>query len=271
MQQSLFNWDRVETGVAWRSLAMLDFRDARHRFDHVMKCFPGHTEAAAGMPTLEYWQKTLAEAEGLEPEAALRFLWHNLRHFSFKHNEQSRNLRTTLSHRLLADLAGRPSFYDPPDLCNGYLHLQLGNLAAAEIDLRALIDLQPNNGMLHLYLGETLYRQDRHELSGACYAIALLLAPHEVSQQPILHQPLAELVRAHGPILAPLYAFLQGILPLVAYEPQPDSTETRIYLALLHAEQARRDGQHQEMVAARRELRNLSAEIFQEYLDTLHG
>ena len=107
--------------------------------------------------------------------------------------------------------------------------------------------------------------------SGPCYARALLLDPEAISPEAISHQPLAEIIKEYGPSLAPIHAFLQGILPLVADVALPVTPATTIYKALQQAEQARRDGRHQDMIAARRELKNLSADIFQEYLDTLEG
>ena len=95
--------------------------------------------------------------------------------------------------------------------------------------------------------------------------------PEAISSEAISHQPLAEIIKEYGPSLAPIHAFLQGILPLVADVALLVTPATTIYKALQQAEQARRDGRHQDMIAARRELKNLSADIFQEYLDTLEG
>jgi tetratricopeptide (TPR) repeat protein len=271
MQLDLFNWDRIEIGVGRNSLARLDFPDARHRFNLVLRGFPNHPEAAQSMEELLYWEKTLAEFDALPPETAPPFLWATIRRFPFDAADYSQQLRRSLIQRLLTALADRPTFYAPPDLCSGYLHLQLGDLTAAVTALRSLVQSRPDSGLPHLYLGESLYRQGRTERSGPCYAKALLLDPEAISPEAISHQPLAEVIKEYGPALAPIHAFLHGILPLVADDALPVTPATTIYTALQQAEQARRDGRHHDMITARRELKNLSADIFQEYLDTLEG
>jgi len=271
MQLDLFNWDRIELGVGRNSLARFDFNDARHRFNLVLRGFPNHPEAAQSMEELLYWEKTLAEFDTLAPATAPPFLWATIRRFPFDAADYSQQLRRSLIQRLLTALADRPTFYDPPDLCSGYLHLQLGDLAAAVTALRSLVQARPDSGLPHLYLAEALHRQGRTERSGPCYARALLLDPEAISPEAISHQPLAEVIKEYGPSLAPIHAFLQGILPLVAHVALPVTPATTIYKALQQAEQARRDGRHQDMITARRELKNLSADIFQEYLDTLEG
>lgn len=269
MQLDLFHWDRVEIGAGGDSLARLDFTDARHRFNLVLQSFPGHPEATRNMEDLLYWEITLSTFETLAPETALPYFWTSIRRFPFEAVEYSQQLRRTLIRRLLISLADRPTYYMPPDLCSGYLQLQLGNHAAAETALRSLIQSQPQIGLLHLYLGEALYRQGQTERSAPCYARALLLAPETVPPKSISHQPLADLIKEFGPFLAPIHAFFQGILPLVEHDALPDTAATRIYSALRQAELARREGRHQDMIAARREMKSLDPEIFQEYLATL--
>ncbi|MEW6521258.1 MAG: hypothetical protein AB1461_17800 [Thermodesulfobacteriota bacterium] len=108
-------------------------------------------------------------------------------------------------------------------------------------------------------------------MAGAAYARALLLAPHEVAAEAMRNQPLAAVIKEYGPALAPIHGFLEGLLPLVALESAPATREARVYGLLRHAEQARRSGQHQAMVTARRDLKNLAPEILQAYLEWLDG
>jgi hypothetical protein len=106
---------------------------------------------------------------------------------------------------------------------------------------------------------------------GSLYVTALLLAPQDVAVEAMRNRPLAAIIEEHGPALAPIHGFFQGLLPLVAQEKKPVSREGRVYKLLCQAEQARRFGNHPGMVTARRELKNLSSEILREYLDWLAG
>ncbi len=199
----------------------------------------------------------------------MRFLWEKICGFSFDKAEYSDKLRRNLIRLLLDGFDGIETYYHPPDLCCGYLNLQLGNFAAAETCLRALIDHLPDNGLLHLYLGEALYLQGKKEVSGPAYIRALLLMPNETMARVISHKALTDIINEYGPSLAPIYGFFQGLLPLVEHNTLSDTKVTRIYQALRRAEQSRRKGDHFEMIAARKVLKDLSCEIFQHYLEML--
>jgi len=269
MQLSLFQWDLIAVGKGYNSLARLDFDDARSRFSGVLRDLPNHPEAGRGMRDLQYWERVFCNMAGHEADSDLRFMWERINGFCFGNSESYRILRLNLLNHLLTLMEGRPAFYAPPDLCCGYLHLQLGNYAAAETHLRAVLGSLPENGRLHAYLADALWMQGRAEIAGAAYAKALLLAPQEVAVEVMRNRLLAAVIGEYGPVLAPIYGFLEGLLPLVEQETPPVTREARVYELLRQAEQARRLGNHQAMVTARRGLKNLAPEILQDYLDWL--
>lgn len=271
MQLSLFQWDLIAVGKGYRSLAGLDFNDARARFSGVLKALPDHPEAGRGMRDLQCWEGFFGELQGLEPEAAAPLLWDRISKFPLGNTESYQTLRLNLIRHLLALLDSRPALYVPPDLCSGYLYLQLGDYAAAERHLRVVLERLPGNGRLHGYLADALWMQSRAEIAGASYVKALLLAPHDVAVEAICNQPLAAVIREYGPDLAPAYGFLQGLLPLVEQDKEPVTREGRVYELLRRAEQARRLGHHQAMVAARRDLKNLAPDLLRDYLEWLEG
>ncbi|MEW6521257.1 MAG: hypothetical protein AB1461_17795 [Thermodesulfobacteriota bacterium] len=156
MQLSLFQWDLIAVGKGYQSLARFDFDDARSRFAGVLQALPDHAEAGRGMRELAVWEEVFAEIAGLAPEAAAPLLWERISRFPFGGSEGHRALRRNLLSRLLALLEDRPEFYEPPDLCSGYLHLLLGDYAAAETHLRVVLAHWPAKGRLHAYLGDAL-------------------------------------------------------------------------------------------------------------------
>lgn len=271
MQLSLFQWDILAVGSGRDSLARLDFDAARQHFSRVLAVWPDHSEAGQGMRDLQVWEGAFRDMEGLDSDSALCFLWEKIAGFSFGNFESSQALRLALIRRLLVLLDDRPTFHAPPDLCGGYLCLLLGDYAAAEALLRLLIEQLPENGRLRGYLADAIWMQGRREIANAVYATALLLAPHEVAIAALCNRRLAEVVQEHGPALAPVHGYLEGVLPLVEQAKKPATLEARSYELLRQAERARRLGSHDEMVAVRANLKKLAPEVFEEYMTWLAG
>ena len=271
MQLSLFEWDILAVGKGLNSLARLDFHDARSCFSSVLEVLPENTNAGRAMEDLQAWEGVFRDMEGLAGESALSFFWNKIVAFPFRSSEIYQTLRQSLIKHLLTLLDGRATLYIPPDLCSGYLYLQLSDYSAAESHLRILVKSLPENGRLQGYLADAIWMQGRREIANAMYAKALLLAPHEVSVAELCNRGLADLIKEHGPAITPVYGFLEGVLPLVEQEAPPVTLEARSYEFLQQAEHARRLGKHNEMVAARRGLKNLAPEVLQDYLDFLVG
>ncbi len=267
MQLNLFEWDLIAVGSAYASLANLDFENARRSFTQVLKTVPEHSRARRGMCDLQFWQDAFNGMERLDAESALRLGWQYLGRFGFDLSENHQLLWRNVLLHLLTLAAALPDFYDPPQLCGGYLLLQVGKFEEAERQLRLLLKARPHAGLLHLFLAEALWLQHKEELAGPSYAAALLLDPVEACRQPIGNPDLAHLCEERGPALAAVYGYIEGLLPLADVEGIPDSRESRIYAALRRAELSRREGDHREMIAARRELKDLAPEIFREYLE----
>jgi len=274
MQLNLFQRDSIEVGQGYQSLARFDFAEARFHFSRALVLFPGNVAAQRGLEETVFWEGSLREADGQAPEAALIFLWEQLAVFLSVNSVSSghhRDLRHSLLRYLLSLLArvsDGDRWYQPPDLCRGYLHLQLGDNTAAERHLRILLDHLPENGRLRRYLGDSLWRQGRprQDVARAEYAAALLLAPHDVEAETIPVPHLEAIITEHGPALAPVYGFFAGILPLVELPCSPVGTEARACEWLRQAELARSLGHHQSMVVARRALKDMAPEILADYL-----
>ncbi len=269
MQLHLFAWDRIAVGTGYEKMAAFAFHEARRSFSRVLEVMPEHPDAVCGMRDLEFWEGIFRKMDGMALDAAVPFLWARINEFPFMNSEGARTLRSNLLRRLLLLLADLPAFYLPPDLCGGYLSLQLGDYAAAERHLRPLLERLPENGRLYGYLGDTLWMQGRYEAAGAAYATALLLAPHKVAVEAMRHKPLADLIEEYGPALAPIHGFLTNLLPLVNPPAKPSTREAMAYDFLRQAEEARRLGNHEAMVAARSELKAIAPEILRDYLDGL--
>jgi len=183
MQLNLFQWDLVEVGNGCRRLAALDFEQARDHFSRVLTALPNHQAAGEWLQTACYWQETFATLPTLEGETGVAYLWQRVRAFDFGGNANHIELRANLLRRLQAMMESASLEYLPPDLCRGFLTLQLGDYEAAEQQLRRLIESYPEDGLLYGYLADALWMQKRRELANSLYALALLLAPELMANQ----------------------------------------------------------------------------------------
>jgi len=266
MQLNLFQWDRLETGQGYACLARLDFGQARDHFARVLAGLPGHQAAGAGLQAVDYWEQVFRALAEMGGETAVAYFWHRLRTFSFGESAVDRELRANLLARLQALMAQGGVDYLPPDLCRGYLSLQLGDYVTAENQLRDLIETVPDQGLLYGYLGDALWSQGRREIANGVYAAALLLAPERMAAYPLRNQRLAAVIAEHGAALAPVYGFFRGVLPLVEQEIESETEGARIYDLLRWAERTRHRRDHSAMMSARKDLQALAPEVFTDYL-----
>jgi tetratricopeptide (TPR) repeat protein len=274
MQLDLFQWDIIAVGNGYQALARLDFGQARKFFSQVLAVNPDHPAASRGQGETRFWEGVLDPLPDLAWDTALVCLWEHISAFSFDVAENHGALRQSLLRRLVAmfpggDEGGR--WFHPPDLCLGSLHLHLGEYAVAEKYLRLVLAHFPDVGILHRFLGDALWQQERHDAAHVAYVTALLLAPDTISAQTILSQPMTALIAEHGLGMAPIEGYFSGLLALVELPCDPGRTEARAYELLRQSELARIQGKHQEMVAARRGLKTLAPEILAMYLEWLVG
>lgn len=266
MQLHLFQWDLIEAGNGHTCLARLDFDQAEAHFSRVLGAVPRHQAAESGLRAVQYWRQVFGAIEAAERVEALTCLWERIEAFAFPATEASRMLRANLIRHLLSLIKGAATLYVPPDLCSGYLHLQLGEYLTAETHLRALIESCPGNGRLYGYLADALWLQGRREIAGGVYATALLVDPQQVNVGALRNPQLAQVIKQHGAAQAPVYGFLRGVLPLVDQEIATDTAATKIYALLRQGERALHGNDGPAMVNVRRELQQLAPEVLDDYL-----
>ncbi|MFZ5799221.1 MAG: hypothetical protein ACOY3O_12470 [Thermodesulfobacteriota bacterium] len=265
MQLDLFQWEALAASSGYHCLAALDFDGARDHFTRILRGIPDHAEASRGLRDLEFWQEVFRELDRRDPKEQPLFLWERITAFRFRNVASHRNMRRALIGRLLPMLAG-DHFYHPPDLCRGYLLLELGNFGAAADEFRLLLAHLPENGHLHGYLAKALWLLGKEEEAKTACTIALLLDPAAVNTAALPSPPLLELIHEHGPALAPVYGYLAGLLPLIEPPSQANSPEAQAYSCLRQAELARLRDDHPAMVEARRELKRLAPAVLKNYL-----
>jgi tetratricopeptide (TPR) repeat protein len=272
MQLNLFQWELIETGEGCQNLGRLEFAEARSHFAQALVINPDCQGARSGQEETQFWEESLNEADHLPPENALVLLWERMSGFPFSNSAYHLALRRSLLRRLLTILSGIDEgdiWYQPPALCRGVLHLQLDEYAEAERYLRTLLRQCPDNGLLHRYLGNALWRQGRQDAARSEYAAALLLAPDDADAKTIPVPGLQAIITEQSPALAPIYGYFAGLLPLVELETELQTDAARACEYLRQAELARTQGHHQSMIAARRALKEHAPGILVDYLEWL--
>lgn len=194
-------------------LAALRFDQAKAHFSRVLTADLTHASAESGLHLTCFWQELLHQEDTLPPQEGALLLWQNVAQAPFDHNDACRDLRQALILDLLQRMEKARLDFIEPDLCRGYLHLQLGDQVTAETCLRHQIKTSPHHGILYGFLADTLWLQGRHELANALYATALLTAPEQMRSHHLHNRELAVLVGEHGVELAPIYGFFQGLVP----------------------------------------------------------
>ena len=271
MQLNLFNWHLIVAGRGFKSLSLLNFEDSRKHFSEVLRSLPDHPEASRGMRELAFWQNTFDDISKLDAKSAPSLFWKRINEFSFANSDYSQILWQNVIRYLKFLLKGAPTFYEPPDLCTGYLDLLLGDYAAAERHLKFLLNGKKSNGLLHFFLAEAISLQGQMEKSGPYYAKALLLSPSGISGRKVSFSRLSRIIQDYGAALAPIYGYFEGILPLVETDCVTDSPECKTYAVLRRVELTRHSGDHNSMVAARKEMKIMAPGLFQVYLDWLEN
>ena len=267
MQLNLFQWDLIETGNGYSCLARLAFAQARAHFARVLDAVPDHPKAGAGLQAVRHWEQVFQKLAGMQGEEAVSFFWKRLAAFSFDRSEVDCELRANLFRSLQALMDQAAVDYLTPDLCRGYVSLQLGDFVTAETQLRGLIESFPREGLLYGYLADALWLQGRREVASGVYAAALLFDPGRMASYELSNQRLAAVIAEHGAPMAPVYGFLDGVLPLVEQEIVPDTEASRIYMLLQRAERARHRQDYTAAIAARRDLQALAPTVFDDYLN----
>jgi tetratricopeptide (TPR) repeat protein len=213
MQLKLFQWDLLEAGYGYKCLARLDFDQARGHFARVLAALPDHQAAGAGLGAVRYWEQVVQAHAEMQGESAVAFFWKRLGAFPFSSSEADRELRANLLRRLHASMEQAAVDYIRPDLCRGYLSLQLGDYVTAESQLRSLVESFPEEGLLYGYLADALWLQGRREIANGVYATALLLDPGQMGAYILCNHRLMAIIAEHGASMAPVYGFLHRVLP----------------------------------------------------------
>jgi tetratricopeptide (TPR) repeat protein len=268
-QLDLFGIDRIKLGEGYAALKQLDLDRAASIFNELILENHDFSDANQGYAMAVEWSDTLWDVETRIHQESATVLWHKIQTYPF--GQWGGELRTALIRKTIALIDGDATFYIPPDLCLGYLFLELADYERAEGAYRQLLEKQPNDTKLICRLVNSIFLQKRQSEARHYYAKALLAFPLEAHPNSLEDTEVKDIIKECGVLLAPVYGWLRGVLPLVDIDDIRAMDEEHakaliIYRSVYLAESARKKRDHQDMVVKRRDLKQLAPEVFEEYI-----
>ncbi len=272
LQLDLFTWDRVMVREGFSALARLDFLKAQGTFQDVLARWPGHPDASAGLGMAATWADSLRDVKILQRREAAGLLWERLQSYPF--GQSGGELRRTLIQRAITLMEEDADSHISPDSCLGRLYFEMEDYGRAEAAFRRILETQPRDGRLLVWLGNCLFIQRKTSEARVVYARAFLSAPSEVNLEEIEDKELVEAVADEEVYSAAIWGWLRGVLPLIEMEvesPHDRKHENAllVYHTLRCAEKARAKAAYEEMVEQRRLLRKLSPTVFLQYMSRM--
>ena len=269
VQLDLFTPQRLDLGEAWDALASLAAERAARLFSVLVARYPDSREARDGQRIAAHWRQVLARAQTMPLPARVPALWTAL---SECPDEliSPRLHRSLLDHLWTAMNEGGMSFV-PPDLPAGRIALALGRAAEATASLSRAFRNHPDEPAVLRWLASAEWALGHRQAARAVWARLLLAAPETVEAEAIDDEAVRHVIAEHGAALAPLFGWIEGVLPLLPRAPDRGggTPERLIYASLVEAERARRAGDHEAVIAARLALRDQAPEALAAYMGHL--
>jgi tetratricopeptide (TPR) repeat protein len=271
VQLSLFSAERLKVGEGFDALSELDLVRAAALFDEVLDKNPDVSDARSGRAAVAYWQRIMKQMQALDGPEKPELLWQRIKEARPDPLLLSERLKQSLIEWLIELLHEHGVIFVPPDLCAGYLYLEIGHYRHAVSSLREALERYPDSARLRGFLGDALWCLGRESWARAEYARALLVSARDLSLDDLRDRQLLDIIAHHGLSLAPVHGWLNGVLPLL----DPDEltiNDTQIAAVYRHfyaAEQARKAGDIDAAVRYRQLLQQVSPELFDAYMARL--
>lgn len=271
MQLSLFSADRLKVGEGFEALAELDLERAGELFDTVLAKKPEVSDAVAGREIVAYWQTVMDQCQELDGREHAGFIWQRVKEHRDDRLLLPNRLKRSLVGRVISLLQEQDLVFQAPDLCCGYLHLEIGEYQRAVASLKIAVIRLPDSARLRGFLGDALWCLGRETWARAEYAQALLMSPRDVSIADLKDPRLLDVISENGVEMAPVYGWLLGVLPLL----DPDQIAcgnkqvADAYRRLNRAEQTRLSGDQDAAIEQRRRLREVYPDLFEAYMNKI--
>ncbi len=272
VQLELFSPDRTALAEGWETVERLDLARARRVFEDVLDRWPETEEATEALRWLTVAEERLDGMEGDAPRELITRLW-NARD-AFPRQGLGGRFREAVLARLLSEMQVR-GLGGPTDApCQGEALLEAGRPGAAVRWLTRAVAVPGCRKDLRRILGLAFWASERPKEARRHWLAWLLTFDEEEAARAAASVPAPEiprLVAAHGAASAPVWAWLEGLAPLLKDDELPGRrTEAlELHRHVLAAEEARRRGDLDEAITHREALLRLDPELLRRYMHRL--
>jgi tetratricopeptide (TPR) repeat protein len=271
VQLSLFSADRLKVGEGFEALVALDLDRARELFDMVLSKRPEVSDAMAGREIVCYWQSVMEQSLELDSSEHAGLIWQQIKELRNDPLLLPDRLKRSLVGKVIALLQEHDLIFIPPDLCCGYLYIEIGEYQQAVASLKAALVRMPDSARLRGFLGDAFWCLGRETWARAEYARALLMSPRDVSIADLKDARLLDVISHYGVEMAPVSGWIRGVLPLLNPDQLAFGNEqvADAYRRLYAAEQARLSGNQDAAIEQRRQLSEAFPNFFEAYMDKI--
>lgn len=268
-------WDNESLEKGYRLLSRLEFKEARNEFRKVTEGYIGEREGVKeALEATDFWDKILQNIDGHDQGKSLNLLLLLFKDYSF--SSSLINLRASLLDfisEFMIKAGSPPEYSHVQDVFD--LYLQKQDYSKADRFISDCLKKDPGSVKIKCLQARVQWEKKETEKAYKTYCNLLLNHPDKIEIEQIEIPELKNLVNSYGSALTPIYAFFRLNIPLPSLKEdlvivnEAHHKAVEIYKTIKSADKAMKKQDKKETIRYRKELSQLSPEIFREYFNRL--
>lgn len=266
-------WDNVALESGYRYMSQLKLAEAIGYFKEAMQLpFCDKAITQDSIDACIFWQPLIEKGQERDTDFVARLLSEYTR-FSF--TPSMIGLRKAILNYFVEYLSYEP-YMNVTAMESAFdLLLKMKDFPAAESMVMKYIDRYPENTCLFYFLAQAQGRNGNKASATENYILALLYQPAETYLPRIENLTLQTLIHSHGPAMAPLYAWIQELVPAISVINNVVTINEEHALAirslelLRHAIKAQEDEDRSSLINYRKQLKSENPELYATYFSRL--
>jgi len=284
-QVSLFSREMMILSEGYRCLSAFRFEEAKRFFNDVLTSDPDpesvdHEAAKRALKHCKYWRPLVSLKNSTQPSLFQdsNSLYGEFHEYEFANIPGEQQFRQALLRMIADQMLAMNRFYTGEgSVTVSDLLMELGRHKKAEEVVHQQMESQPDDHQLFFCLGQIQWYIRKKGEAKKSYSRGFLLNPCDPPFERIVFRELNNLIESEGPVMAPSFGWVRGVLPLV---PPPNrvnfcSTEHRraveCYRLLWQADRAARKRDTDACVEYRKKLKAEAPALYDEYFALLQG
>lgn len=273
-QLNIFSWQTDKLAEAWQQLAAFDFTSCEMILQELLQQDPSDEGALSLIKEKNKWAlvfEALKEKEGAE---GVQFLLEEVNKGPFEREWGPGLLKNALQKEIIRRAEKCGLFYITETLTLADLYARQHHYEAAEKILSQFVEKNKENAAQIARLADMQFEQSKFAEANHNYMLALLTGCGQINLEQMKNKKLADIIKNHGPEMAPAWAWLYGehvplnlsIQFIYSTDPKQKKTATACYLIMM-AEKARLENSAEQKVEYRKKLHDAEPLIYQAYFN----